>query len=411
MDGLTDDFTPDVTIVAASAGEHGGFSLVQWLLECGRLPYAVYERWRYGEVAELESAIQLDSAQLAQVLDQVETTARKLQLVAESHSYCDWRPGRADDRLRLSSQAQRAERLGQRWVRPPDVPQLDLFLDGAAAGIEHDLLKALARRDGESAAQVLVKLRKRQPDNPALTDYEHLVAYARRLIHHPAVPAAAVDLELQELERIERVAQAVLRADARDFLAPAWRRLAAGLANVAYDSQHSRRHASVALARIPDWPAVIASLQREPALLAQPVLLQRLADACTRQGMLQGALLIWCHLFGYFADQAERLVLSAAGTVVPELWRQFQAFDEEPDSASFAGWILLHHPGLLHAAAQAGLPPLAQSPLFEAVGRLLQARQRGDDEIAPRRELQQHSPLLLRFYLRQREGSANRPLS
>jgi len=53
-------------LVEERVQETGAFSVVQWLLDVGVLPYRRYQAWRHGELPDLETALAQDRDALQQ---------------------------------------------------------------------------------------------------------------------------------------------------------------------------------------------------------------------------------------------------------------------------------------------------------------------------------------------------------
>jgi hypothetical protein len=284
----------DLAMVERQVQQTGAYSVLEWLLDSALVPYPAYERWRQGDIPYLEAAIEADPEDWSRRLREGEAHARALGLVHEVQTYFDWRPCHGDRPLSLSPDPSRREVLAQRWVRPADVRQLDLFLDNGASGAERDLHRALAARNVAEAERIFERLCRIAPNHPGLGEYEALLLYARHLERLRAIPPEAWLEEMEGLvQEIAPLARARLRGQARDYLAPAWRRLAEALPRDRFDSEHPDRHASDALMQIPDWEAVMRSVQAVADHAEHPVLLVRLALALQHRQAPEAAMLAW----------------------------------------------------------------------------------------------------------------------
>jgi len=394
----------DLATVERQIQQTGAYSALEWLLETGLLPYPAYEQWRHGGIPSLEEAVQADSADWIGRLREGEAHARALGLVQDAQAYHDWRPGHGDRPLVLSRDADRRGLLTQRWVRSADLPQLDLFLDNAATGVEHDLRGALAARNADHAERIYARLCRMAPSHPGLGEYEALVLYARHLERLPVVPSAAVVEELEGLEQeIAPLARERLRGHARDYLAPAWRRLAEVLPRDQFDPGHPDRHASYAQLQIPDWEAVMRSVQAVPDHAEHTVLLSRLALALYQQQATEAAMLAWARCSEMAPETSSADLVPAAALRLHRRALEFEAQDEPLGPVDFPAWLLLREPGLLHHLDRVDTP-VPEGAAFLAMAELLRRRVLGTDEVAARKRLQQTSPLLLRAYLAMRGG-------
>jgi hypothetical protein len=392
----------DLATVERQVQQTGAYSVLEWLLDSALVPYPAYERWRQGDIPYLEGAIEADSGDWVHRLRDGEAHARALGLVHEAQTYFDWRPRHGDRPLALSPDAGRRELLAQRWVRPADLRQLDLFLDNGASGAEHDLHRALAARNVAEARRIYERLCRIAPNHPGLGDYEALLLYARHLERLPAIPPEAWLEEMEGLvQEIAPLAHARLRGQARDYLAPAWRRLAEGLPRDRFDPEHPDRHASYAEMQIPDWHAVMRSVQAVPDHAEHPVLLARLALALQHRQAPEAAMLAWARCCERTPETSPANLIRDAA---PRLHRHalaFEALDDALDPGDFPAWLLLQEPGLLHHLDRAETPVPAGAA-FLAMAELLRTRIRGGDEVAARRRLQELRPPLLSAYLSRR---------
>ena len=389
----------DLATVERQVQQTGAYSVLEWLLESALLPYPAYERWREGGIPFLEAAIETAAEDWTQRLREGEAHARSLRLVHEAQTYHDWRPGHSERALALSPDPTRRALLAQRWVRSADLAQLDLFLDNGASTAENDLQRALAARNTAGAEQSYERLCRIAPNHSGLGEYEVLVLYARHLHQVAAIPPGTCTEEMEGLlEDIAPLAQARLRAHARDYLAPAWRRLAGALPRDRFDPGRPDLHASYAELRIPDWDAVIASVRAVPDHAEHAALLSRLALALRHRDGPEAAMLAWARCSEVAPDQSPADLTRDAS---PRLHRHALAFedlDEPLDPADFPAWLLLREPGLLHHLNRPA-SPVPVGATFLAMAELLQTRARGANEVAARRRLQALRPALLRAYL------------
>lgn len=383
----------------------GAYSPLYWLLEVGLLPYGDYERWRHNELEDLEQAIHLDRVSLRRCLQQAEAWARGLKLVNDPQPYCRWSPGSSERELRLSGDSELGRLLAQRWVRPQDLPQLDLFIDSGAVEAENDLIDCLISRRWEAAQPALDELSRIAPTHPHLDGYKTLTHYAQRLKQEqgswflPAQElASALENERALLEQeIVPLARELLRAQAGDFLAPAWRCLADAWPAHPFDPQKPRLHASYAWAQIPDWPQVVEAVCAVPDYRQHPVLVRRLADALWYSRRREAALLCWGWLFEQAPESTELALESGVPEPLQQSWDTFVDTEESLPTIYFPAWLMLDEPGLIHHLD--GDFPQPEGEEVVAVQALLRSRDQRGNEIEARRELQKVSPGLLRVYL------------
>lgn len=388
----------DLPAIESQLQQRGACTAVQWLLDCGELSYGAYEAWRRGQVDSLEAALDGDRAQLLQSLREAESCAAALKLASDPQPFFSW--GESAAELCLSRDAELARLLAQRWLRPQDLPQLDLFMDGAAAGAENALALHLGERQWQRAQESYRRLCELAPDNPSLGGYEMLLLYGQHLQSEPPAGVSATELaeEQAALEsEIAPLARDLLRGRAGDYLALAWRRLAEALPAARFDPHQPRLHPSHAWAQIPDWARTVDSVLAVPGYPEHPLLLQRLALALWHGRRREAALLLWAHLCELAPADAEEALETQAPPALHSLWREFCELEELP-VALFPAWLLLCEPGLAHHFHKAEFA-VPGGEAVNAVRGLLQVRARKEDEVAARKHLQARSPALLKIYL------------
>src|SRR5690606_13149937 len=116
---------------------------------------------------------------------------------------------------------------------------------------------------------------------------ETLVLYGKHVAPGEAIDAVALADELAGLEAdIAPLALDLLGGKARDYLAPAWQRLARSLTQDVAAGLSSLPHASYAWAQIPDWSKVQESIVATPSYEGRAELLQRLSLALHARGQV-----------------------------------------------------------------------------------------------------------------------------
>lgn len=380
--------------------EQGVFSPLTWLMDQGWLAYVDYEAWRQGDYKNLDERIPFTDDALRQWLERVERLATGLKLSAESQSFFSWRAGQGEQLLKLAEEAWVADRLALRWSRASDELQLDLFMDNGTALAEQAVVDALANRDLARAEAAYQRMLGLSPSHEALAGLEALLAYAGYLAEQPVIEADALADEFIALTQdIAPLAQRTLRDQARDFLAPAWRRLAEALAERPYDPDRPDQHASFAWAQVPDWPQVMTSVRNDPAHRDNPELLARWAWALQQVRQPERALWVWASLFEQAPQAAQELIARYPFPRIQQLWQRYGDLDQEWPDAWFVPWLLLVEPGLIHCRADAYGLPTPSGPLWQAAYVLVDARCQGRDEVPGRKQLQALAADLLNWYL------------
>ncbi len=372
--------------------ELGCYSPIEWLLQSGYLQYVDYERWRMEELPYLEDSILCPTDKLLSQLNKGEHFATQFNLVIQTQSLTSWQSASAMS-LKISRDPKLSRLLARLWLRQKDVPQMDLFMDNPSVVTENKLINALNNRELAKAQSLLDQLDQQVPNHPQLGDYDRLIAYAQ----HIQKPLAA-DFIREELERLKTtilpVAQKLLRQTTRDYVAPAWRRLAKALTDSAHQDSSSDLHASYAWQQMQNWGEVKNTIINTPNYQQQPILLARLAQAFWYLQRWDQCLLCWCHLFGLDAKFSAEEIEHQADARLLLMWHDFK--EQELSDEDFPAWLLLQEPGLIHHIDNQFFEN-ADQPLLEVLVQLLRAQ--GDDEMEWRRQLQKLNPTLLRVYL------------
>lgn len=263
------------------------FRPLAFLKLIGRIDAAELARWESGELKCLEDGLYGNPAVCLDELRLAANWAGKLGLegrvdTEEGGGRRLFRSG-GDDRLARTV-----------WQRAAPSAQGDLFFDTGFAQARNALNQALLTCDRDRAEQALADLSRADPGNDVQANGERLVEALAWLDQAPDDPAAR--LETLENDIQPRARQLLGPADTARFLEPFWRQLAQALDPTGFDPARPQLHPSALLARLEDWPAVIAAVQAVPAHLDQPVLLARLADAALAAGEREQGLAAVCQL-------------------------------------------------------------------------------------------------------------------
>jgi hypothetical protein len=376
--------------------QHGRFCLIDWLLVQNILHYADYEAWRYGRCRFLVEAINLDNLALQNLIEATENYTQDLELVSEQPTYYQWN---VDQRTLLTASAnnQQNQQLVQHWLRPQDLPQLDLFMDNSAQMAENALLEALSERQFTTAQSLLHNLVELNSKSNRLGGYQDLINYGLYMLENPKVATQTLSSEWQGLQQeVLPLAQEILGQNARDYLSFAWRRLGESMAGLAFDANNPELHSSAALLAIPDYPAMIHCLLTDPALHLQPVLLERLAIGYHATRHNEHSMIIWCLLMELAPAFTEQAIARYSSHQIHILWMDFWEQNEDWDRTLFPAYVLIRRPAIIHLLEK--FPALKQ-PSNLAMVTLLRKRLNNEDEISARQALQEINPLLLSAYL------------
>lgn len=386
----------DIASIDQQLSERGYFCLIDWLLAENQLQYRDYESWRYGRLGHVDEALPHDAKALAELFANSHKHCTALGLCSEPQIVYRWQDEHRAS-LIASQNPEHHRLLTQHWLRPQDLPQLDLFMDNSALITENKLRDTLTGRDFDLAKTLQQQLIMLNAAHPNLGAYQDLINYGLHMQANSQIDADAIDAELEGLKQeVLPLAMEILAGQARDYLAFAWRRLADNLSGLDFNPLNSDCHSSFALAQIPDWPGVLQCLQDEPNLYQHAVLLERQATAYQVLHRTGEALVLWCLLMEQHTKYAEQVFEQRRGEVIHQLWEEFLAFEDDFDTAEFPAFVLANQPGLIRHLPS--FPSLKTEP-SQAMLVLLECKLANEDEIAARARLQKTSPALLKFYM------------
>lgn len=403
----------DIATVDKTVSQQGQFCLLDWLLYENVIPYADYEQWRHGQIVHLDQAITVSEDDIKLMVEQAEKSCSQLKLARDAQEYFRW-DGDHRKPLQISATARLDQALGQRWLPPQDIPQMDLFMDNSATIAENHVLALLADRRFTQAQEALQQLAQLNPTHAKLGGYQDLTNYGLHIAGHLGVASEDLLPELLGLDQeVTPLAKELLGAQQRDYLAFAWRRIADHLRDATItltDLQAEPRfHQSYALQQIPDWQGLSDCLFEDPHLYQSPVLLMRLAQASIQCQRVGDHYWFWGLLFERFSDDAEAF-LAEHGRFILQDWDDFLAFDENWPAECFLGFLLIQQPGLVHLYERLpqARPDLIRLPVNRAVYELVKTRLAEGDEKQARETLKKLSPQLFSCYLNKRNWTRSR---
>ncbi|VAW83322.1 hypothetical protein MNBD_GAMMA13-1208, partial [hydrothermal vent metagenome] len=376
--------------------EQGEYLPLEFLLQEGRLIYADYEAWRNGELDTLDEALFGNREHIQQQLTQAADYLQRRGWQMETVHYQIWK---SDHPSHLSfSQNTALDRcFHQRYRKPQDQLQMDMFTDAPAASRVNDITRALVNRDAVAARRQLENLYDSAPDHARLGELEHLVEAAE----HLEIPVIDVAADMQDLqETLTPLAESLLGKESRNLLIPLWRRLSLALCDQPYPTTQPELHASYTASRAMDWDSARQAVERVPDWRAEPVLLQRHTRACEHLHLRSDALLGWFTLCWRFAQHSDAIE-SSNDTELQQCWLAFLELEPELPTQAFPAWMLLDKPGLTQVLAA----PCDGTTACPASYRTLYRLQNGisdptDEHIALRARLKQQDPVLFQHYLK-----------
>ncbi|WP_394201427.1 hypothetical protein [Marinagarivorans algicola] len=387
----------DITAIDNHLGQHGQFNLLDWILAKNLVSYSNYEQWRYGKSSYLSPAMQLDKKQLHALIKASNTLCKKLKLCNEFQPLIAW-DNQQQKSLKIDSDSTIQEAFCQRWLRPQDVPQLDLFMDNAAIVAENTLCNALTHRQFDVAHTLITTLTELNPNNPTLGEYQGLLLYSQHITQNTLIAPETLSSELAGLEdEVVPIARHVLGHGARDYLAVAWQRIARQQQGAPYNPRQPKHHASYALAQIPDWQSVSQVLLNDPSTFEHVELIARLADAFYALNDNAKSRFCWVLACERYPQAAEAIIEATQPMSVLPLWEDYcDANNDDWPESFFASFILAREPALLY---QSEYFPAFNQTSTQLVANLMHKKLAGDDEINARQHIQHYSHVLLNIVM------------
>ena len=334
---------------------HGFYSPIELLLATNRLGYDDYQAWRRGDHRTLDTLLRDGVTDATTFLEGADAWVRGLHLEAESVSFLGT-DQHAGTELRASANLQLDNLLHVEYRRDIDRAQPDLFLDGAQAQAQNQLIDAITARDAAASGERLRQLASIDPKHWAI---DHAVALIDALL---AAPLDQPEQARQRLDHIETqwlpAASALLRAGARDFLSPLWRDVGRALEGVPFESNDVKGHASWAYLNGLDWSSIKRTVLEVPNWESEPLLQTRIALARWRLAEYREAMRSWfalCwHFPGHFAECVESSTFPNSS--LQRAWAEAQDLDLDPAITApwFPAWLVIGQPGIAATVGPCG---------------------------------------------------------
>lgn len=278
--------------------------------------------------------------------------------------------------------------------------QLDLFLDGRSVRLSNALRLALLNEDAEAALIAHRELTEFDATHRWLALAKTLIAALQTSMpaNHEEALAAMACLEEEWIP----AAIAVLGEDSREWLHRKWRDVSDALAGRPFDPEFPDYHASYAHERCEDWLSVERCIVAVPNFSAQPVLLERMAEAVWRQRRWKDAAIFWFELCWSAPDRFGGLMDRGAvpDPVLRDGWERW--LDQDLESLSspswFPAWMLIHEPKI----AELMPVPEARGGPQTAFALILGLTRGNGGEMELRKQLQRLHPGLLASFLSRR---------
>ncbi len=202
----------------------GYYSPIELLLRQGRLRYADYENWRYGNIDFICEQLMGSAKRINSLLTSAQNYVQKLELSPQPAEFYGWKGDKANQLLVFARADSEVDitLINTQYQRQQPVPQLDLFFDNEGVQLVNELIQALAGRDAQLAEYKLNQLEQVEPGHALCGQAAQLLEALQQLELPTSLP-----LTLQQLNDIENhllpLAKEVMQGRVRDFIAPFWR--------------------------------------------------------------------------------------------------------------------------------------------------------------------------------------------
>ena len=334
---------------------HGFYSPVELLLATNRLGYDDYRAWRRGDRRTLDSLLRDGVAEARTLLEEADAWVRGLHLEAESASLLGT-DKHAGVELKASANPELDNLLHVEYRRDVDRAQPDLFLDGAQAQVQNQLIDAITARDAAASGDKVRQLASLDAGHWAIDHAEALI---------DALQAAPLDHPEQARQRLDVIenrwlpaASSMLRAGARDFLSPIWRDVGRALEGVPFESHDAKGHASWAYLNGLDWSNVKRTILGVQNWESEPLLQTWLALARWRLAEYREAMRSWFALCWHFPAHFAECVESSTfpNSSLQRAWEEAQNEDLDPPITPpwLPAWLLTGYPGIARTVGPCG---------------------------------------------------------
>lgn len=382
--------------------EHGAWSPLELLLATNKLHYDDYHAWLRGERDTLDGDFADGPSDTRGLLRDLHVSAQALKLQPQAITVYGIE-GNAGAELRASADAQLDEMLRTKFQAADGRAQLDLFMDTEESAAANDVAAALLARDVETAAGRLRRLVDISPQHWVLPFATTLIDALK------AGPVQSENVKQRRSELEQRwlpAANAVLDAQARDFMVPLWRDLGRALEGAPFDSSDPHGHAAWAYRNGLDWENVRRTVHAVADYAGNAHLTGWLAEAEWRLRRAAIARRHWFALCWRDPEHFEQLLEqpSFPDAALQKAWQDMLVAAVEPalSTAWLPAWAVLPDQALVVNAT----PCSGDSAPERAFDILTALAAGGSDrqEMANRKALQALHPGLLMRYLEAREA-------
>jgi hypothetical protein len=284
---------------------------------------------------------------------------------------------------------------------------MDLFFDNQALNTINDLKRALISRNIQIASKKFQALYDIEPHNSIINPAKILLDALVNALEEELVTDPAYEMNYL-LNELAPLAHKTLAGQERDYMALFWRRLARYIKDSNYTEESLHEdihllHSSVCYAQIPDWLAVIESIEQTPAMYQHQKLLSRYAIALKNSGEEKRYHQIVCLYYWQFKN-ADKNELINNDPLLKKIWHRYIDLELDKDWGiqNFSCFLLIEQPGIGHY-----IVPDEQAPKeFKRLQQLIVTEiSEQKPSISLRKQLKDIHPDILAQYLKRKVSS------
>ena len=391
----------------------GCYQSIELLLRMGILPYSEYERWRRGEITYLADVF-THPEHIHKLLEQADVYIHSLNMLAEPVLMQQWIHGGVQSKSgnHLKFAAERSpllNKLDVQYKRKTDAGQMDLFFDNQSLIIIKELKLSLIARDIRAAGVKLHELYTLEPEHEFYSQAKNLLDALVDALEENQICDPEKEMNYL-LTVLHPLAEKVLSGQERDYMSLFWQRLVKVIDDTTYTEQKAdtvqkkgaadddsyRMHSSFCYQQIPDWEAVIHSIEQTIDARKKPLLLTRLALALQKTGRREACIQAICeYCWQFFTLQQQPPV--DVDCVLSSRWHEFLEVDEVWGMQHFPAWLLIKEPGLAHHLCAYTTAPEAFKLLQTLT--LIEIKEK-NQHIELREKLKDRHSEILKYYLK-----------
>lgn len=380
---------------------------VELLLRLNVLAYADYEQWCMGKSNYLCDCFKHNQKEIIRILDEALYYVRSLKLESEPMIVYQWQQNESTQIVSFCpDNSIFSTKLDYQYIRKNDDDQMDLFFDNQSLSIVKELKQALVSRNIRIASQQFEMLYQTDPEHEFFQPAKILLDALVNALEEDPVSDSSAEMHYL-LNELGPLAEKHLPGKQRDYMALFWHRLAAYSDNDAYhEDDHTGTlplHASFCYQQIPDWQAVINSIEHTADAAEYPGLSARKSLALIKSGQRENFIQSVCQFcwqfFTTFAQNPEATFM-VTDTTLKQHWHAFldQELDEQWGIQHFPTWLLIKQPGISHYIHSSEQTPESFKQLQQLT---LSELGKNTQDIALRKQLQQTHPEIIKHYLSQ----------